>query len=309
MADRSPRRDAFQQIAHRFADHLANQLGDDLLAGNADALSPADIMGVGPALRRTCGGGFEPTLDVLIARDSIAERPEFIDHQFEGWPIRVRPVGRIEPGPGGSIDEYHQAGLLAWPRATERRIRPIRPGVQTSHKEGKHGTLTCILTCNGRDGYFMLSAAHVICSTGFIARRGDAIYQPGYRGRNSSDDVIATWTASGSIKPGSDPGQTNIDAAIAELTVPFRAHPSNIALQRQLGGVGWRQPVRKVGAKTGVTRSIIEMPGFVRLYRPDGCTKVQYVDMIAVVNRDRARSKHLDQSRSEGRTSPLCQGR
>ena len=305
MPDGIRRRDAFQQIAHTFADHLATRLGDTLLAAQDDGPSPADIIGVGPALRRTCGGGFEPTLDILLARDSISGRPDFVDDQFEGWPIRVRPVGRLEctREPGGEI---RQAGLLAWPRATERRIRPIRPGVQTSHKEGKHGTVTCILTRKDREGHFILSAAHVICSTGFVARRGDPIYQPGYRGRDSANDVVAQWTASGSIKPGSDPGQANIDAAIAELTVPFRSHPQNVALQRQLGGVGWRQPVRKVGAKTGITKSIIEMPGFVRMFRPDGCTKVEYVDMIGVVNRDRARSKHLDRTMRKGERRPFA---
>ena len=138
--------------------------------------------------------------------------------------------------------------------------RPVKLGAGISHVDSGPGSLGCIVTKQGDDGWYLLSACHVLAPAG-LANIGDAILEPS-RGQTAAAPIanLADFEA---LK--ADGTSNMFDAAIARLirkedvsiTIPKIGIPQVSVMEPAL-----YQSVRKFGARTLHTVGVVTDPMF-----------------------------------------------
>ena len=195
----------------------------------------AHLVGIGFGIKET-KGNFTGALAVRVyvtrkfPKAKLArlyQVPEFVN----GMPTDVIPVGRLK--------------LQSLPAAI---------GAAISHVNGRSGSLGGVVSLTGDDGWFLLSASHVLAPSG-NAVLGDQILGPS---ANEGTAPIASLTDFEPLKPN---GASNLfDAAIARVIrktdIALRIPPIG-ALRTDVMEPLLYQSVRKYGAATEDTLGIV----------------------------------------------------
>jgi hypothetical protein len=136
----------------------------------------------------------------------------------------------------------------------------LKLGAGISHASGGRGSLGCIVRKPGDEGWYMLSACHVLAPPG-VAQLGDVIIERS--GPNEAGEPIATLVDFEPLKADGSPNM--FDAAMARLNERARVLPTIPLIgvpQAPIIDAFLYQSVRKFGAETLGTIGVVVDPMF-----------------------------------------------
>jgi hypothetical protein len=138
------------------------------------------------------------------------------------------------------------------------RQRPWILGISAGHKNVTSGTIGCLCRIKGNtdNDVYVLSNNHVFGDTN-DAVTGDEIWQPGRIYNGDSNATIAHFFK---CYPLIFDGNNEVDAAVGKVdpSIPYKNHICKIGTITGIQAPEEDMEVRKHGAKTGLTRGIIE---------------------------------------------------
>jgi hypothetical protein len=223
----------------------------------------AGVQGFGIALRETDG---RPRRELVLRVYVRRKRPR---------PHLRHPVPRLiaVPGiPGRVRTDVAPVGELRLQRYVQP-ARPAFPGVDIGHVAGGNGTLGALVRRLGDGALCLLSNAHVLLPAP-VAKLGDPIVQPSTL--HGGGRPVALVEAAVPHVFSSDGFPNLVDAALARIVDPADvvAAIPDIGVPRGVRrDIPAGLPVRKTGAATGYTASVVLDPRAslaLRYRRPDG---------------------------------------
>lgn len=229
---------ALRLLTSRHCAHDAPYLAKALSAGENDArtrMKNLNLVGIGFGVKET-NGALTSELAVRIYVTRKLPKKDLL-RQY-----------RVPDSVNGIVTDVIPVGEL------KLHSRPAAFGEAISHIRGDAGSIGCVVTIEGRDDWFLLSASHVLAPRG--ARIGDKIVEP--PAPNLATTPIAVLTRFRKLESA---GVANpFDAALArvlskediELRIPELGAPRADAMDAFLN-----QTVRKYGAGTRTTVGVV----------------------------------------------------
>lgn len=246
----------------------------DLLSA---ARPPGDLPGLSPTERRDLsrrlrsldawhlageitGFGLGPKVVLGRPTSTSAVRVYVREKRTEARLPRSCRVPRCLDLPG--MDEPVLLDVVELPRAEHcglrDKVRPIFPGISVGHgASGKTGTIGAFVRKAGDGQIYMLSALHVLADSG-LAKRGDALIQPGATHGGSSRrhavGKLDTWVALSASEP------NKADAALGKLD-PEQHASAEIRrcthLAKRSDVVPYTKILRRVGCQSGEAPCVV----------------------------------------------------
>jgi len=190
--------------------------------------------------------------------------PRFIDH----LPTDVVEVGNI------NFIGYALPDTVFFPADNlefrQKRNRPAQPGMSIGHYKISAGTFGALVEGDFPGKVAILSNNHILANgtsgRDGLARKGDAILQPGPYDKGRAEDMIGRLHAYSPMLPEKrgDRGPVNkIDAALAVPVKPdmVKANILEIGLVKETAKAVPGQVVFKSGRSSGVTRGVVRSVG------------------------------------------------
>jgi hypothetical protein len=162
--------------------------------------------------------------------------------------------------------------------------RPALGGESLGHSNGDTGTFGCLVR-DSTSALFLLSCNHVIAALNQGQRGADIVWQPGKNNGGSAKSRIGTLYDFAYITPGGSTGN-RIDAALCKPDKPSDVSSSIKSIGSLSGSqsVSLNDPVRKSGAKSGLTAGKVRVKNLSVIVDYPGGVQALFDDQVGIVS-------------------------